>query len=147
MSIFHNHVLMAACCAWMVAQLSKLVVCLIMNKDMPGNFIFASGGMPSSHSATVCSLVYTVGYYEGVTSSLFAVTVMLAFIVMHDATNVRHETGKQGKIINDMITILEDMGKPIPLEKKFKELVGHTPAQVFVGACVGLFVGFIFTIW
>ena len=77
----------------------------------------------------------------GVASPLFGVCCILAFIVMYDAMGVRRETGDQGKVINDILRIFEDMGKPISPEKKFKELVGHTPLQVVCGAALGIAVG------
>ncbi len=136
-----NRELVIAVTAWFSAQLIKGIICLLMNHSLPLNVLFGSGGMPSSHSATVCSLAAAVGFDCGFKSPLFAVCCILAFIVMYDAMGVRRETGDQGRVINDMLRIFEDMGKPIPAEKKFKELVGHTPLQVVCGAILGIAVG------
>lgn len=136
-----NKELICAAAAWLAAQLIKSIICLVMNHSMPLNVVFGSGGMPSSHSATVCSLSAAVAFDCGLTSPIFGVSCILAFIVMYDAMGVRRETGDQGKVINDILRIFEDMGKPISPEKKFKELVGHTPLQVVCGAVLGIAVG------
>lgn len=136
-----NKELICAAAAWLAAQLIKCIICLVVNRSLPLNIIFGSGGMPSSHSATVCSLTAAVGFDCGVKSPLFGVCCILAFIVMYDAMGVRRETGDQGKALNDLFQLFEDMGKPISPEKKFKELVGHTPLQVVCGAILGIAVG------
>ena len=136
-----NKELICAAAAWLAAQLIKCIICLVVNRSLPLNIIFGSGGMPSSHSATVCSLTAAVGFDCGVRSPLFGVCCILAFIVMYDAMGVRRETGDQGKALNDLFPLFEDMGKPISPEKKFKELVGHTPLQVVCGAILGIAVG------
>ena len=136
-----NKELICAAAAWLAAQLIKCIICLVVNRSLPLNIIFGSGGMPSSHSATVCSLTAAVGFDCGVRSPLFGVCCILAFIVMYDAMGVRRETGDQGKALNDLFQLFADMGKPIFPEKKFKELVGHTPLQVVCGAILGIAVG------
>ena len=136
-----NKELICAAAAWLAAQLIKCIICLVVNRSLPLNIIFGSGGMPSSHSATVCSLTAAVGFDCGVRSPLFGVCCILAFIVMYDAMGVRRETGDQGKALNDLFQLFADMGKPISPEKKFKELVGHPPLQVVCGAILGIAVG------
>ena len=136
-----NKELICAAAAWLAAQLIKCIICLVVNRSLPLNIIFGSGGMPSSHSATVCSLTAAVGFDCGVRSPLFGVCCILAFIVMYDAMGVRRETGDLGKALNDLSQLFVDMGKPISPEKKFKELVGHTPLQVVCGAILGIAVG------
>lgn len=136
-----NKELICAAAAWLAAQLIKCIICLVVNHSLPLNIIFGSGGMPSSHSATVCALTVAVGFDCGIRSPLFGVCCILAFIVMYDAMGVRRETGDQGKALNDLFQLFEDMGKPISPEKKFKELVGHTPLQVVCGAILGIAVG------
>ncbi len=141
-SVFNTELVVAAS-AWCAAQLLKGVISLLMNHKVTLQTILGSGGMPSSHSATVCALATAVGFDCGVSSPLFGVCCMFAFVVMYDAMGVRRETGDQGKVINDMIQLFEDMGKPIPVDKKFKELVGHTPLQVVFGALLGVTMGLI----
>ena len=125
-----NKELICAAAAWLAAQLIKCIICLVVNHSLPLN-----------HSATVCSLTAAVGFDCGVRSPLFGVCCILAFIVMYDAMGVRRETGDQGKALNDLFQLFADMGKPISPEKKFKELVGHTPLQVVCGAILGIAVG------
>lgn len=136
-----NKELICAASGWFAAQLIKAIICLVMNHSLPLNVVFGSGGMPSSHSATVCALSAAVAFDCGLASPIFGVSCILAFIVMYDAMGVRRETGDQGKAINDILRIFEDMGKPISPEKKFKELVGHTPLQVVCGAVLGIAMG------
>lgn len=129
--------------AWFAAQLIKCVINMIVHHEVTANVAFGSGGMPSSHSATVCALATTVGIHCGTASPMFGMACILAFVVMYDAMGVRRETGDQGKVINSMLQIFEDMGKPISAEKKFKELVGHSPLQVIMGALLGIAMGFL----
>ena len=146
---FSNPVVLAAIFGWCVAQVSKCIIYMIINKRFTLERMVGGGGMPSSHSATVCALCTAVGMTEGGGSTLFAVCVAFSFIVMYDAMNVRLETGKQGKVINDMLEVFKSMDlkfmmdKDISPEKKLKELVGHTPLQVLVGAIVGIVVAYI----
>ena len=93
--------------------------------------------MPSSHSATGCALATATGMRYGGGSFEFAVAIMLAIIVMYDAMGVRRETGIQGRVLNEMLDIFMNMGKEISAEAKLKELVGHTPLQVLMGAVLG----------
>ena len=97
-----------------------------------------SGGMPSSHSSTVCALVVSSGLCYGVSSFEFAVSFILAAIVMYDATGVRRETGKQAKLLNMIME--QDIFKlnMEQFQEKLKEFVGHTPLQVFAGAILGV---------
>jgi acid phosphatase family membrane protein YuiD len=97
--------------------------------------------MPSGHSATVSALCVSVGYVMGVGSAAFALSVILAIIVMHDATGVRRETGKQAVTIMDIINAINDMAKekdPFVHTEKLKVLVGHSPVQVVFGALLGI---------
>jgi hypothetical protein len=96
--------------------------------------------MPSSHSATVCALATSTGIIYGGGSFEFAIAVILAIIVMHDAMGVRRETGIQAKIINEMLEAFTNMGKNMSPEEKLKEFVGHTPLQVLAGAILGILV-------
>ena len=93
--------------------------------------------MPSSHSATVCALAASAGIKYGGGSFEFAITAMVAIIVMYDAMGVRRETGKQGRVLNEMMEVFMNMGKQIGVEERLKEFVGHTPLQVLMGAILG----------
>lgn len=139
--LIHNTVFMAAVTGWFVAQLLKTVIDTCINKSFSAERLTGSGGMPSSHSATVCALATSTGIRYGVGSYAFAVSAIIAIIVMYDARGVRRETGIQAQVINEMLDFFQKMGKPLSYEEKLKEFVGHTPLQVLVGAILGIAIG------
>jgi acid phosphatase family membrane protein YuiD len=142
-SVFDNRVLVAAFLAWALAQVSKIFYELIFQRKLMISRLVSSGGMPSSHSALVTSLATATGRQLGVTSPIFAVAVVLASIVMYDAAGVRRAVSIQARILNQMI---EEAFQGSPMaEKRLRELIGHTPVQVFVGALLGLGVGLLMT--
>lgn len=130
-----NPFLVTPITAWFVAQLLKVIINLIVHKRLIWERLVGDGGMPSGHSATVASLALITGLMKGWGTFEFAMTAILAIIVCHDATGVRRETGRQARVLNDIIRILES--KELP-ETKLKELVGHTPLQVVMGITVGV---------
>lgn len=145
--ILTNRILIAGLSAWVIAQIFKMVIYLIVNREFQIERLFGDGGMPSGHSATVTAAAVTTGFVSGFGSPLFAIATILAVIVMHDATGVRRETGKQAKVIKEMASFIEDMsGKNLTDEEKLKEFVGHTPLQVAMGCLLGLAVGIIFNL-
>ena len=135
--LLHNQIFVAAVLGWLVAQVLKTIIHMIVNKQFVAERMVGGGGMPSSHSATVCALATATGMRYGGGSFEFAVAIMLAIIVMYDAMGVRRETGIQGRVLNEMLDIFMNMGKAISAEAKLKELVGHTPLQVLMGAVLG----------
>ena len=135
-----NLVLILAIIGWASAQFLKVVVVFICERKLEWRCLFQSGGMPSSHSATVCACAASTAMITGVDSVLFALSVVFAFIVMYDAANVRKETGEQAKILNYMMEHWNEM-KPEMFSKELKELIGHTPMQVICGAILGVLVG------
>lgn len=135
-----NRVLINGVAAWVIAQILKTVIYAIINRKLHVRRLVGDGGMPSSHSATVTAIATTCGLSFGLGSFEFGVTVILAFIVMHDAMGVRKETGKQAKVLNEMIEFIDSMGKDLSPEEKLKEFVGHTPMQVFAGAVLGFII-------
>ena len=134
--------LATAIISWFTAQLLKVIIFLIQNKKIDISRFVGSGGMPSSHSSTVTALATAIAFTDGTRSSTFAISVILAVIVMYDAAGVRRAAGQQAAILNK---IIEDWGKASfsDTEKKLKELLGHTPKQVFAGALLGIFIGVI----
>lgn len=140
-----NRILISAVSGWLVAQVLKTIIHFYFTKQFVAERLVGSGGMPSCHSATVCSLATATGIQFGLGSFEFAVTVIFAIVVMYDAIGVRRETGIQAKIINEMMEIFESMNKELSTEDKLKELVGHTPLQVLVGAILGIIVAIIIT--
>ena len=138
MAIFQNRVLLAGVVAWVCSQVTKLIIHLIINRKLVWERLLGDGGMPSSHSATVSAVAVTTALVCGWDSPLFAVALILALIVMHDAKGVRQETGKQAKVINSMLELFESMGRgDLTPEETLKEFVGHTRRQVYVGAAYG----------
>ncbi len=138
-ALFENHILVAAFLAWLVAQVSKTTYECIRYRQIKLSRLVSSGGMPSSHSALVTSLATATGRIAGIGSPTFAVAVVLAGIVMYDAAGVRRAVSIQARILNQMIDEAFQ-GKPFA-EKRLRELIGHTPVQVLVGALLGLGVG------
>lgn len=140
--LFQNTILLSAVAGWLIAQILKTFIHLFFTKKFVAERLVGSGGMPSSHSATVCALCTSTGYFYGVSSFEFALTFILALIVMYDAMGVRRETGIQAKVLNEMLKIFEDMGSDMAPQDKLKEFVGHTPLQVLIGALLGIAIAF-----
>lgn len=127
---------------WFGIQLFKFIWDLVTTKKFNFRRLLGAGGMPSSHSAVVVALATMIGRSQGVTTPIFALSVIFAFVVMYDACGVRRETGKQAHILNE---IIKSPGlTSVEVSEKLVELVGHTPFQVFAGAIIGLIIGFIF---
>ena len=136
--IFSNEILVSAVAGWLAAQVLKTLIDFWFNKSFTLERMVGSGGMPSSHSATVCALTTSAACRYGVESFEFAICFVLASVVMYDAIGVRQETGKQAKLLNlimeqDFFKLGEEQ-----FERRLKELVGHTPLQVFAGAVLGI---------
>ena len=130
-----NQILVSAVVGWTVAQVLKTLIDCALNKSFNAERLVGSGGMPSSHSATVCALTTAAALEYGAGSFEFAVSFVLA---MDDAIGVRRETGKQAKLLNSIL-----MENPLKLnaevlQEKLKEYVGHTPLQVLAGAILGI---------
>ena len=138
--VLSNKILIAAFCGWLVAQVLKTIIYVAVNKTFNPERLLGDGGMPSSHSATVMAMVTSTAFYFGPDTFEFAVTAILALIVMHDAMGVRRETGKQAKVINNMMDWFVQNSDISP-EEQLKEFVGHSPTQVFFGALLGIIVG------
>ena len=126
---------------WFGIQLFKLIYDLVTTKKFNFKRIMGAGGMPSSHSAVVAGLATLVGKYEGVGSPIFAVSLIMAFVVMYDACGVRRAAGKQAALLNKLIETPGLTG--VQVSEKLVEVLGHTPVQVFVGALIGVFVGLV----
>ena len=133
-----NPVLITAIASWAVAQVLKVIINAVINKELSIERLFGDGGMPSGHSATVTSMATMTALTYGTGSFEFAVCAILAIIVCHDASGVRQETGKQAVVLNEIIEAFEALGKAELPEVKLKEFVGHTPIQVAVGMALGI---------
>lgn len=141
-----NLILSLAVIAWFVAQVLKFIINLIIHKTLDIQLLLSSGGMPSSHSALVCACAISIGRLEGFGSSLFALSVVLALVVMYDACNVRRAAGEQAKILNYIVEHWEKIS-PAMVGEELKELLGHTPLQVLMGALLGMFIGWFGVQW
>ena len=134
-----NPYLLTALSAWAVAQVTKTILYALMNGRIDWERLFGDGGMPSGHSATVASLAVFCALMHGTHTHEFAVAAILAIIVCHDAMGVRHETGKQAMLINEIVEAFEKLTVDHELpEIVLKEFVGHTPLQVAAGITVGV---------
>ena len=126
---------------WFGIQLFKLIYDLVTTKKFNFKRIMGAGGMPSSHSAVVVGLATLIGKYEGVGTPLFALSFIVAFVVMYDACGVRRAAGKQAALLNKLVETPGLTG--LQVSERLVEVLGHTPIQVLVGALIGLIVGLI----
>lgn len=135
-----NQTLMSGAAGWIVAQVLKTLIDVGLNHSFNPERLVGSGGMPSSHSATVCALTMAAGLRYGVGSFEFSICFLFAMVVMYDAIGVRQETGKQAKVLNQLL--FEDFLHldGVVLQEKLKEYVGHTPLQVAAGAILGILI-------
>ena len=145
-TLLQNPIFLSGALGWLCAQLIKVILYTIINREFNAERIFGSGGMPSSHSATVCGIAAAALLTYGVGGFEFPMAFFFAFIVMYDAMGVRRETGRQAVVINELVDELREMGKNIsamePMDQ-LKEFVGHTPLQVLVGAVLGIVIAVI----
>ena len=139
----NNETIITVVIAWLIAQVLKTIIHAIVYKKIDLKRLMGDGGMPSCHSAVVSSCSLMIGLVEGFDSSLFALSLVTAIIVMHDASGVRLETGKQAMVIKDISQILEELSHIHIDDEKLKEFVGHTHLQVFMGALLGIVVALI----
>lgn len=142
--LLDNKVLICALLSWFTAQFLKVLIEVLTHKgintkeDFFIRALIGTGGMPSSHSATIASVTIAIGIKEHLNSSLFALAIVMAIIVIRDATGVRLSAGKQAEAINK---ILENQYKTHGIKyEKIKEIRGHTPLETFVGLLVGTMV-------
>lgn len=140
--IIHNQILLASLIASFVAQLLKLTIDYGLNHKLNIRVLVETGGMPSSHAATVTALATSVGQVKGWGSVEFAIATVFAVIVMYDAAGVRQAAGKQARILNQIIDEVfyehQDFN-----EERLKELLGHTPKQVIVGSILGITIAYL----
>lgn len=135
-ALFTNAVLIYGALAWFTAQILKVILTYIRERRLKLGLFWSAGGMPSSHSAFVCAISVAIALQEGMGSPLFALAVGIAVIVMYDAAGVRRAAGHQATVLNK---IIEELFQGHPMsEEELKEILGHTPTQVFFGAVLGV---------
>ena len=141
--LLQNRVLWISLLSCCTAEILKTIIYWILNKELDLSRLIGDGGYPSAHSALVTALTVSCGKSYGLASSQFAIAAVLAIIVIHDSHNVRLETGRQAKTINSLLDMFIEK-QWIPLENgKLKEMIGHTPMQVFSGAILGAVIALI----
>jgi acid phosphatase family membrane protein YuiD len=133
--------LLAPIVAWAIAQVAKVALSSFQLRRLNLRILADPGGMPSSHSAIVMGLTAACGKYEGITSAPFAIALIFSFVVMYDAAGVRRAAGRQAAVLNRLVQDLVHMRGV--QETELRELLGHTPVEVLVGAVLGIAVGLI----
>lgn len=137
MKTFLGSSFVTALICWLVAQVIKVIVVLVVDRRLDFERLFGSGGMPSSHSAFVTGLSISIGITNGFASEIFAVSAVLALVVMYDAAGVRRAAGEHAKLLNEIIKEWANQSFQ-NVEVQLKELLGHTPLQVVAGALLGI---------
>lgn len=137
MKTFLESSFVTALICWFIAQVIKVIAVLVTDRRFDFERFFGSGGMPSSHSAFVTGLSVAIGLTNGFASEIFAVSAVLALVVMYDAAGVRRAAGEHAKLLNEIIKELSSQNFK-NVEIQLKELLGHTPLQVFAGAALGI---------
>ena len=133
-------ILLICLCAWALAQIIKVILGFIREHQFNWSYFVSSGGMPSSHSATVSALATSVGLTYGIDNVSFAIAAVLAIVVMYDAAGVRRAVSRQAFILNRIMREMRNQKPREELGKEVKELVGHSPFQVFIGMALGIIV-------
>jgi uncharacterized protein len=131
--------LLAPVVAWAIAQAAKVVLTSMHQRKLNLRVLAETGGMPSSHAAIVMGMTTAVGKYAGVSSAAFAIALIFSFVVMYDAAGLRRAAGRQAAILNRLVEDLVHMRGM--QEQRLRELLGHTPVEVVVGALLGIGVG------
>jgi uncharacterized protein len=127
--------------AWAIAQVAKVTLTSVRQHRLNLRVLAETGGMPSSHSAIVAGLTTAVGKHSGLASPDFAIALIFSFVVMYDAAGLRRAAGRQAEVLNRLVEDLVHMRGV--QEARLRELLGHTPFEVLVGALIGLIVGLI----
>ena len=140
-NISDYEILLSAVIGWASAQILKTLIYLLINKKFVAERLVGTGGMPSSHSATVCGLCSAIAVNYGMSSVEFAISAIFAIVVMVDALGVRRETGRQAVVLNEMMEFFKKMGTEMTATDRLKEFIGHSPLQVLVGALMGIGIG------
>jgi acid phosphatase family membrane protein YuiD len=140
--IFASKIFYVTSIAWVIAQGLKVLIYYFRYHKINFRLFVGTGGMPSSHTTLVSSLATTIGFETAWNSPVFLLSLAFALVVMSDAAGVRRAAGQQAKILNEIVDDLYS-SRPVP-QKRLKELLGHTPIQVFAGALLGIGVALFF---
>ncbi len=138
--ISQNRVFIITLDAWIIAQTIKVIIGVIRQRRFDFRWLIGTGGMPSSHAAGAACLATILGLEYGFNSAYFALAASFAIVVMFDAQGVRRATGRQARILNKITDDIYWQGRTS--EGRLRELIGHTPIEVFAGALLGIAVAF-----
>jgi len=132
-----NRPLLSAGAGWLTAQILKVVIFSLLERRWNWRKLLDTGGLPSAHSALVVGLCVGVGFTDGFGSTVFALSLVFALVVMYDAMNLRAEAGKHADLLNELLllSVIRDAYRE---REKLKELLGHTPMEVMAGAFIGV---------
>ena len=136
-SLLSNRPLLSAVAAWAIAQVLKMVLFAVLERQINWRRLIDTGGLPSAHSAFVTGLATGVGVADGLGSSTFAIASVFALIVMYDALSLRREAGKHADVLNELL-LLSIIQEAFQEREALKELLGHTPLEVLAGAALGI---------
>lgn len=139
-SFANNRIFLTAALSWFIAQTIKVIHTFIVERRFDFTKFVSSGGMPSSHASFVMSLTTAIGLVHGWDSTYFAISLSVSLVIMYDAAGVRRAVGKQAIILNRMLEDMQHKKKKIITEQRLKELIGHTPVEVFAGAILGIII-------
>lgn len=141
MDLMGNRVFWACVLSWFSAQALKVILCRLFEKRWDFKRFFGLGGMPSSHSSVMCTLAVSAGIMRGFGSLEFVMATVVALVVMTDASGVRREAGQHARVLNKMLQDMMEEGNGLTFDT-LKELLGHSPFEVAVGALLGVLVAF-----
>lgn len=147
----NSYLLLAAAISLVLAQGIKIPIFFFISRKWKWSLLFSTGGMPSSHSATVAGLSTAIGFVEGWDSTFFIMSVVFSTIVMYDAAGVRRHAGYHAEVINQLIQdfniVVESMKNPefknAEEKRRLKEILGHKPIEVFFGALFGIVIALV----
>ncbi len=134
--IYSNHILMTTLSGWIIAQIIKVTIGVITQRKFDFRWLISTGGMPSSHASGASCLAAAIGFEYGFDSVYFALAASFALVVMFDAQGVRRAAGRQAHILNKITSDIYWQGKIN--DNRLRELIGHTPIEVIVGAVLGV---------
>jgi acid phosphatase family membrane protein YuiD len=140
--IFGNRIIDVVFVAWFIAQFYKVLSVIILDRKFDIKRLWGTGGMPSSHSSSVSSLVTSIAFVEGMSSSYFAMAAIFSGVVMYDAAGIRRAAGKHAGVLNKIVEKLTQKIEEKIADENLKELLGHTPFEVLIGALLGIVVAF-----
>ena len=135
-----NPIVDCALLAWFLAQLIKVLLDLLLLRRFDAARFVSSGGMPSSHSALVVACTTAIGRLYGIHDAVFALSAVFSVVVMYDACNVRRSAGDTARLVNQILQHVEKLAAE-DFAEDLKEVMGHTPLQVLMGALLGLTIG------